>query len=158
MKHDYETLILGGGPAALQLGYYLQRDGRSYRILEANERAGSFFAHYPRHRKMISNNKVHTGYDDPELRLRHDWNSLLTDDHSALFRDFSVEYFPPADALLNYLSHFAEKFELQIQFNTRITRVSRHADGFTLLDQNGTSWNCRRLVVASGVSLPYVPS
>jgi protoporphyrinogen oxidase len=40
MKRDYETLILGGGPAALQLGYYLQRDGRSYRILEANDRAG----------------------------------------------------------------------------------------------------------------------
>lgn len=158
MKRDYETLILGGGPAALQLGYYLQRDGRSYRILEANDRAGSFFAHYPRHRKMISNNKVHTGYDDPELRLRHDWNSLLTDDYSALFRDFSVEYFPPADALLSYLAHFAKKFDLQLQTNTRITRVSRQADGFTLLDQNGTSWNCRRLVVASGVSLPYVPA
>lgn len=157
MKYDYETLILGGGPAGLQLGYYLQRDGRSYHILEANERAGSFFAQFPRHRKMISNNKVHTGYDDPELRMRHDWNSLLSDDHSALFRDFSVEYFPPADALLSYLAHFAEKFELQLQTNTRITRVSRKADGFTLRDQNGTSWSCRRLVVASGVSLPYVP-
>ncbi len=157
MKHDFETLILGGGPAALQLGYYLQRDGRSYRILEGNGRAGAFFAHYPRHRKMISNNKVHTGYDDPELRMRHDWNSLLTDDYSVLFRDFSVEYFPPADALLSYLAHFAENFDLQIETNTRIERVSRQADGFTLLDQNGTQWNARRLVVASGVSLPYVP-
>jgi thioredoxin reductase len=158
MTHNYEYLIIGGGPAALQLAYYFQRDGRSYRILEAADRPGAFFAQYPRHRRMISNNKVHTGYDDPELRLRHDWNSLLTDDYSALFKDFSVEYFPPAAALLEYLANYVDQFKLQLETNTRVTQVTRLAQGFGLQDQHDNRWTCRRLVIASGLSLPYIPA
>jgi hypothetical protein len=49
-------------------------------ILEAGESAGTFFKRFPRHRQLISNNKVFTGYQDPEVNLRFDWNSLLSDD------------------------------------------------------------------------------
>ncbi|HYO13170.1 MAG TPA: FAD-dependent monooxygenase, partial [Thermoanaerobaculia bacterium] len=38
--HTY--LILGAGPAGLQLGYFLGRAGRDYLILEAGE-PGEFF-------------------------------------------------------------------------------------------------------------------
>lgn len=158
MQLDYEYLILGAGPAALQLGYYFQRDGHDYCLLEAADRAGAFFRQYPRHRKLISINKVHTGSDDPELRLRHDWNSLLTDDHSALFKEFSSEYFPPADALLDYLASYADRYQIRIETNTPIVRVARHSTGgFELHDSHGQSWTCRRLIVASGLSLPNIP-
>ncbi len=158
MKNDFEYLILGGGPAGLQLGYYFERDGRDYQVLEAGEQAGTFFRLYPRHRKLISINKVYTGTNDPELRLRHDWNSLLTDDYSLLFKDFSKEYFPPADALLEYLAEYVKRYQIKMRCNTRIVNISRVPDGFILVDANGDELTCQRLIVATGVTLPYIPA
>ena len=74
-----EYLIIGAGPAGLQLGYFLAQSGREYLILEAGARAGTFFETFPRHRRLISINKVYTGYDDPEINLRWDWHSLLSE-------------------------------------------------------------------------------
>ena len=57
---DY--LVVGAGPAGLQVGYYLEKSNRSYSILEKSEKAGSFFAKYPRHRRLISINKLYTDF------------------------------------------------------------------------------------------------
>lgn len=157
MKNDYEYLILGGGPAGLQLAYYLQRDGRDYQVLEGSARVGSFFEKHPRHGMLISINKVYTGTDDPELNLRHDWNSLLTDDYSHQFKDFSKEYFPPAQSLVDYLSSFAEKFGLNVRCNTRIEQIRRTEAGYEMETADGQKLTCRRLVIATGVSKPYIP-
>lgn len=157
MKTDYEYLILGGGPAGLQLAYYFERDGRDYQILEGGERAGAFFEKHPRHGMLISINKVYTGTDDPELNLRHDWNSLLTDDHSHLFKDYSKEYFPKAECIVEYLNDFVSKFDLKIRYNTRIEEIRQVEDGYELETSDGVVFTCRRLVVATGVSKPYVP-
>jgi cation diffusion facilitator CzcD-associated flavoprotein CzcO len=89
--HDY--IIVGAGPAGLQLGYFLQRSGRDYLILEAGDVPGKFFEHYPRHRKLISANKVYTGYSDSVRNLRWDWNSLVSEDDTLLFKHYSREYF-----------------------------------------------------------------
>ncbi|MFN3190978.1 MAG: NAD(P)-binding domain-containing protein [Aureliella sp.] len=157
MKNDYEYLILGAGPSGLQLAYYFERDGIDYQILEGGSKAGTFFDVHPRHRKLISINKVYNGTDDPELNLRHDWNSLLTDDHSHLFKDYSTEYFPPAQAIVDYLHDFADKFNLKIRANTRIETISRTSNGYELKASDGQVFTCRRLVIATGVSKPYIP-
>lgn len=157
MQSHFDYLVLGGGPAAIQLGYYFQRDNRDYLILEGGESIGTFFRLYPRHRQLISINKVYTGSSDPEICMRHDWNSLLTDDHSFLFKQFSKEYFPPAQALLDYLQAFVEQHQIRVQCGTRIESVRRLAEGFALTDTQGKTYTCNRLIVASGVSKPYIP-
>ncbi|MFK0118062.1 NAD(P)-binding domain-containing protein [Streptomyces sp. NPDC090994] len=155
MAHDY--LIIGAGPAGLQLAASLERDGADYVVLERGSVPGAFFERFPRHRTLISTNKVHTGYDDPELRLRMDWNSLLSDDPELLFTRYSRRYFPPADDLLRYLSDFAARTRVRVRYGTEVARISRDADGFTVTDQGGQTWRARRVVVATGVSLPNVP-
>ena len=60
----HEYLVLGAGPAGLQLSYHFARAGVDYLILESADRPGNFFKEFPRHRKLISINKVYTGYDD----------------------------------------------------------------------------------------------
>ena len=110
---DY--LIIGAGPAGLQLGYFLARAGRAYQILEAGPAPGMFFRTFPRHRRLISNNKPHTGCDDPEMNLRMDWNSLLSEDPRLLFTRYTERYFPDADDLVRYLRDFAEGFQLRIR-------------------------------------------
>lgn len=45
MTHD--CLIIGAGPAGLQLATLLERDGHDYVVLEGGPRAGTFFETYP---------------------------------------------------------------------------------------------------------------
>lgn len=156
-KRDFEYLILGAGPSGIQLGYYFERDGRDYQILEGGESVGTFYQAYPRHGTLISINKVYTGTEDSELKLRHDWNSLLTDDYSMLFADYSREYFPKTSAILQYLRDFVDKFSIRVRCQTRISRIHRIDQGFQLDDTQGNRFTCRKLIVATGVSKPYVP-
>ncbi|MEV1239435.1 NAD(P)-binding domain-containing protein [Nonomuraea sp. NPDC050022] len=155
MVHDY--LIIGAGPAGLQLAALLELGGHDYVVLERGAGPGTFFTRFPRHRQLISINKVHTGYEDPELRLRMDWNSLLSDDPELLFTRYSELYFPQADDLVRYLSDFASATGVRVRYDTHVSRISRDDDGFTAVDLGGRSWRGRRLVVATGVSQPYIP-
>jgi thioredoxin reductase len=152
---DY--LIIGAGPAGLQLGYFLKEAGLDYLILESGSSAGSFFESCPRHRQLISINKPHTGCDDPEVNLRMDWNSLLCEDPELRFTRYSSRYFPPADEMVRYLRDFAEKNALRIQYDSRIQRVTR-TGAFHVTDENGRTYSAKQLIVATGVSKPYIPA
>jgi len=152
MTHDY--LIIGAGPAGLQLAALLERDGQDYVVLEAGAAPGTFFQTFPRHRRLISINKVYTGSDDPEFNLRADWNSLLTDDPAGHFANYSKRYFPDAGDLVRYLADFAAG--LRVRYGTRVTLVSRTDEGF-LIETDTETWQARRVVVATGVSRLYVP-
>ncbi len=155
---NVETLIIGAGPAGLQMGYFLGRAGREYLILEAGEQAGTFFRTQPRRRTLISINKRFNGFPEADYNMRHDWNSLLTDDFSHLFRDYSKALFPHADELCAYLVDFAEKYDIRVQYNTRVTRISRADDGgFTLIDNAGARYHCQRLLMATGATSPWTP-
>src|SRR6185436_11166726 len=161
-KVDFEYLILGAGPAGLHLGHHLSRAGRSYLILERGDGPGEFFRKYPRHRTLISSNKVYTGYDDPEVNLRFDWNSLLSDDAQLPFKDYSTKYFPPADTMVKYLCDYAECFALNVRCNTEVARVEKThrpegPEGFRLTDSEGNAFTCLRLIVAAGVTRPCIP-
>lgn len=154
---DVDYLVIGGGPAGLQLGYYLQKHGCSYAILESSDRVGAFFAKLPRNRQLISFNKRFNIYDDPEVLLRWDWNSLLTDDYSFLFREYSKDLYPHADDMLRYLEGFRAAFDIDVRFETRVQEVTRRDSGFEVRDDSGTHWRCKVLVCATGFSREYVP-
>lgn len=153
----YEYIVLGAGPAGLQMGHHLSRAGHSTLILEAGDTPGHFFKTFPRHRTLLSTNKAYTGLEDPELNLRHDQSSILSDeDRALLFKDYSRRYFPLADEMVRYLSDYADHFGLNVRLGTRILRVEK-AHGFRLTDAQGNVFACRRLIVATGLSKPYVP-
>ena len=158
MRYDHEYIILGGGPGGIQLGYFLERAGRDYLILERGRRAGAFFETFPRHRQLISINKRHTGSDDPEFNLRHDWNSLLSEENAPLFRDYDERYFPRAENLIRYLNDFVSVNGLAIATGTSIERIERRDDGYHLHDAGGNDYCCRCLIVATGLSRPYIPA
>lgn len=151
-----EYLIIGAGPAGLQLGYFLEQAGADYLILEAGSAPGTFFRTFPRHRRLISINKPHTGWTDSELNLRVDWNSLLSDDPTLLFTKYSERYFPDAEDLVRYLSDFAGAHHLRIKYDTRVVEITRNGS-FCATDQNGSGYEAHTLIVATGVSHPFIP-
>lgn len=44
--HHHDYCVLGAGPAGVQMGYFLEKSGRDYIILERNTGPGSFFNVY----------------------------------------------------------------------------------------------------------------
>src|SRR5215468_9552655 len=152
-----EYLIIGAGPAGLQLGYFLEQAGHDYLILEAGPVPGNFFRSFPRHRRLISINKPHTGWTDSEINLRMDWNSLLSDDQGLRFTQYSERYFPDAEDLLRYLSDFASTHGLRVQYDTKIIDITRNGN-FCATDQHGHRYEAKRLIVATGVSRPFIPA
>ena len=52
-----DCLIVGAGPAGLQAGYLMHKRGLDVHILERGD-VGQFFRQFPRHRTLISINKV----------------------------------------------------------------------------------------------------
>ncbi|ADG75024.1 FAD dependent oxidoreductase [Cellulomonas flavigena DSM 20109] len=154
-----DHLVIGAGPAGLQLGALLEADGRrDYLVVDRADSPGSFFARYPRHRRLISINKPRTGSDDPEVNLRHDWNSLLSDDPDLRFTRYTDRYFPDADVMVQYLADFAERSKVRVRYGAPVTRVSRRTDDAFEVQVGSDTLTARTVVVATGVSLPHRPA
>lgn len=164
MQHR-ESLIIGAGPAGLQLAHLLGHSKRDYLILEAAEQAGTFFSTYPRHRQLLSLNKRFNGFPELEFNMRHDWNSLLVvdevQDEEPRFIEYSEQLYPHADDLQRYIAEYAARHELRIRYGCRVARIeAAPADAeanFLVHDSAGNRWSCTRLFVATGACAPYRP-
>lgn len=165
LEEYYEHIIVGGGPAGIQLAYFFEKAHMNYILLEKTETPGAFFATYPRHRTLISVNKVYCGGMDGnkniENILRYDWNSLLTipeDNGKVLFRDFSKEYSPPADKLVEYLQTFVKTFSLNIKYKQDIINIvkDRLTQGFAITTATST-YKCQKLYIATGLCPSRLP-
>lgn len=158
MKKKVDYLIIGGGPAGIQLGYYLQHNQRDYVILERGKVAGYFFKRFPRHRLLISINKVFTGVEHPSINLRWDWNSLLSDYPDMIFKNYDKAYFPNPSNLLKYLSDFVKKFKIKLRTECKVKKIMREGEKFIVQLQGGDVYEAKRVIVATGVSKPFLPA
>lgn len=152
-----ENIIIGAGPAGLQLAYFFKKQQIEYVILEKENTCAFFFQKYPISNKLISLNKKYTGETDPDFNLRHDWNSLLNDENF-LFTDFSDELYPTSSSLHQYLNEFAKKFELNIIYNTKVSIISKNDNKYEIQTDDNTIYKCDKLIMATGLSKPNYPN
>ena len=154
----YEVLIVGAGPAGVQASVILKSKGISYLMIDKADNVGSHWRKYPRHRELISINKKWTGSDHPDFNLRHDWNSLLSDDEDPLlFGEFSDDLYPTADDLLKYMEAFQQKHQLNGLFNTTVEYISKNdRDQFVVTTNNGV-FTGKYLFMATGAR-PWRPN
>ncbi|XP_077998276.1 FAD-dependent oxidoreductase domain-containing protein 2-like [Glandiceps talaboti] len=157
----YNYVIVGAGPAGLQMGYFLNKTKRKYVILEANDVPGSFFKTHPRHRTLISINKRFNPFPEAEFNMRHDWNSLLSDDPEMRFTKYSEELFPSADDFIRYIDDFARKFDIKIKYNTRVKAITKVTDdeyaNFALTTTDGAEYRSKVLLMATGARSELIP-
>lgn len=156
-QNHYDVLIIGAGPAGIQLGYYLKKAGINYLILEQGSSAGETFKMFPVHRKLISINKIFTGSSDPEFNMRHDWNSLLTDDYGIKFPTYDEKFFPDADNLVKYLADYVDRYDINVKYNTQVTTVDRVDETYAVVDAHANTYTSKNLVIATGFKKPMTP-
>lgn len=152
--------VIGAGPGGLQIAYFLHRAGRDVVVLERSMHVASFFADYPRHRKLISINKRFTGRGDAEFNLRHDWHSLISDNETLLFTRYSRDFFPDADEFRNYLDDFATftGVRSKVRFGWEVASIRRSAAHFVVKATTGDEMECTRVVVATGYATELTPA
>jgi putative flavoprotein involved in K+ transport len=134
---DHEAVVVGAGQAGPTVGYYLARQGRHYVILERSDSVASAW--------------------------RERWESLT------LFtpRRYSAlpgvpfpgdpDGYPSRDEVIEYLERYAETFELPIEFNSNVRRLSRVDERF-VLEVDGRTITADQVVVATGpFQTPYIP-
>ena len=158
---EYDIIIIGAGPASLQLAYYLTTEITQFKylIVEKSHEIASFFNKFPHSEKLISVNKIHFSSDknyDPDFYWRHDWNSLLNDDNIVM-KNFSSSYFPSRQELQQYLSHFAKYYNINIMYNTNIVNITKKGAKFTLTTDTNDNLYCKKVIISTGLSKPNIP-
>src|SRR5207247_4425830 len=107
----YETIVIGGGQAGLSVGYYLKKHGRSFLILDANERIGGSW----RTRTWSS------------LRL---FTPARYDGLAGWPFPAPGWSFPTARETAGYLEAYAARFDLPVRLGMTVDRLTRAADGY----------------------------
>jgi putative flavoprotein involved in K+ transport len=137
MNEPFDVAIIGGGQAGLAMGYYLREQGRRFVIFERGDSVA------PAWRERWDSLKLFTprGYSAlPELPFPGD-----PDDY------------PTRDEVIAYLERYAETFELPIELNSDVRRLSA-SDGRFVLELHGRTITSNQVVVATGpFQTPYVP-
>jgi putative flavoprotein involved in K+ transport len=112
MTEHVETVIVGGGQAGLAIGYHLAQRGRSFVIVDANERTGDSW------------------------RKRWDSLQLFT---PAYLNDLPGLEFPgprhscsTKDEMADYLEAYAARFDLPVRRGLRLDSVTKITDRFVV--------------------------
>ena len=135
---DVEVAIVGAGQAGLAMGYFLERRGLRFVILE---RAGELA---------------------PAWRERWDSLTLFTPRRYSALPGLPFpgdpDGYPTRDEVIAYLERYAETFELPVELNSEVKQLERGDDERFRLEADGRTITADQVVVATGpFQTPYVP-
>ena len=137
MSEYVETVIVGGGQAGLAAGYHLSQLGRSFLILDANQRTGDSW--------------------------RNRWDSLRLFTPASLSALPGLKfpgprnYCPTKDEMADYLEAYAARFDLPIRSGLRVDSVTKINNLFAI-SSGDHHFEADNLVLAAGAyQAGYVP-
>jgi len=142
MTLTVKNLIIGAGPAGIQMGSLFQ-DSQDYIIVDKSSEPCAFFHEFPRQRRFISINK--------SRHLRYDWNSFLGPDGAdvPVFRDYSEKLYPDTDSYIEYVRDFCAHRKLKLRFNFEVKSIEKI--GPKHFDINGGEITAERVFFGTGV-------
>jgi len=129
--------VIGGGQAGLAIGYFLRQQGRNFVILEGADSIGAAWR---------------ARWESLTLFTPRRYNSL-----PGLPFPGDPGGYPSRDEVIAYLEQYAATFELPIQLNSPVRRLTAE-DGHFVLEVDGRTITADQVVVATGpFQTPYVP-
>jgi putative flavoprotein involved in K+ transport len=142
-----DVAVLGGGQAGLATGYYLRRaglvPGRDFVILDTEEHPGGAWQHMWDGLRLFSPST----YSSLPGWMMPPW-------------DDATLGFPPRTHVVDYLSRYEERYELNVRRPHRVTAVTRDVSGDRLLvAADGADVAARFVVSATGTwTQPFWPT
>jgi putative flavoprotein involved in K+ transport len=134
---DLDVAVIGGGQAALAVGYYLRRTGLSYALLDEQEGPAGAWRHT---------------WDSLTLFSPSQWSSLP----GWLMPRTSGGY-PSREEVIAYLAEYERRYELPVRRPVRVAAV-RWRDGAFSLETSEGPVSARAVVSATGTwANPVVP-
>jgi putative flavoprotein involved in K+ transport len=133
----YDVVVIGAGQAGLAMGYFLEQQGRNFVILEAAD-------------SIV-----------PAWRDRWESLRLFTPRRYSGLPGLPFpgdpEGYPDRDEVIAYLERYAETFELPIELNSPVQRLTRENERF-VLEVDGRRITAEQVVVATGpFQKPFIP-
>ncbi len=133
----YDSIIVGGGQAALSVAYFFRRFKLDYLILDNQPSAGGSWL---------------KTWDSLSLFSPTTFSSL-----SGWMMPKSANEYPNKDEFIAYLQAYEERYKLPIRRPVQVERVDKKGQLFEI-QTDGDTYCCRTLVSATGGSNhPYVP-
>lgn len=134
----YDVVVIGGGQAGLASGYYLKQKEVSFIILDRGKKAGEAWTQR---------------YDSLVLFTPRFYSSLpgyaLSGDQNG---------YASKDEMANYLSQYAEHFNIPVAFNTSVEKIEKTPTGFNIV-AGEKQYATKKVVIATGAfHKPYIPS
>ena len=139
MNPTHDALVIGAGQAGLAAGYYLQRAGVRFTLLDGADEIGAAWKER---------------WDSLRLFTPARYNGLPG-------MPFPGERYslPTKDEVAAYLKAYAKRFRLPVRLRTRVRSLRRQAGAYTVGTASGESLNARSVIVATGANQqPYVPA
>jgi putative flavoprotein involved in K+ transport len=136
-RRDREVVVVGGGQAALAIGYFLAQQGRDFVILETAE--------------------------EPAVAWRERWDSLKLftparySSLPGLPFPGDPDSYPGRDETVAYLTAYAQHFALPVELGSRVRSI-RLSDGRSLVELDDRTCSAAQVVVATGpFQVPFIP-
>jgi putative flavoprotein involved in K+ transport len=134
----FETIVIGGGQAGLAVGHFLARDDADFVILDGASRIGDSW--------------------------RHRWDSLRLFTPAAysglpgLPFPAPPNHLPDKDEVADYLTRYAERFDLPVRLGTRVRSLGHDGERF-VVHSGDRVYESDQVVVATGpFQQPKVPA
>ena len=133
----FDTVVIGGGQAGLSAGYHLAKLARPFVILDGNQRVGD---NWRRH------------YDS--LRL---YSPACADGLPGMAFPGNRHAYPTKDEMADFLSDYADRFELPVRNSVSVNKITRQNGGFAVR-AGDHCFEAADVVVATGTfGLPHTP-
>jgi len=135
-----DTVIVGGGQAGMATSYYLTRNGREHVVLEQAAQAA---------------NAWRNGRWDSFTLVSPNWSVKMP---GAEYDGSDPNGFMPRDELVAYFERYAERFQVPMQYNTRVLSVEpEDGKGYRVQTDRGL-FEAGNVVIATGwEQLPRIP-
>jgi thioredoxin reductase len=158
---DYQVVVVGSGPGAIQASYYLRHLGIKHAVISADPEPGGMFRRFPFFQRLLSWTKPYGPVPrDDRFYYWYDWNSLLAEEpeNRALMADLmdGTSSFPSRPEMELNLATFVAKTGLRIRYDTRWESTSRDGERFVLHTADG-DYRCEVAIFAVGVANPFKP-
>jgi putative flavoprotein involved in K+ transport len=136
---SYDAIVVGAGQAGLAAGYYLQRAGVRFALLDAGEEVGAAWKNR---------------WDSLRLFTPARYNGL-----PGMPFPGAPYSLPTKDQAAAYLKAYARRFELPVRLRTQVSSLRSDACGYLLTTTDGESLRAASVIVATGANQqPYVPA